>query len=145
MDSPSDPTETYFDEVDADHVTITQGGAANVQATTVEVTQGGIQAAQAGTISITQGGAMRVDAADADLTMGGAGVITGDRVDLRQSGAGIVVADTLKADEKSVIGVLFAGTIEGNPDVKVDARTAAAFGAGLGATLFVLKRLFRRQ
>jgi hypothetical protein len=55
-----------------------------------------------------------------------------------------MVTDTVNAKE-SVIGVLLAGTIEGSPDVKVDARSAAAFGAGAVVTIFLLRRLFKRS
>jgi hypothetical protein len=44
-----------------------------------------------------------------------------------------------------VIGVLLAGTIEGAPDVKIDARTAAVIGAVGAITLYILKRVFSRS
>jgi hypothetical protein len=131
-------------DVSADHVTITQGGAAYVDATTVDVTQGGIQSVEAQNVSISQGGAFIVDAERAELTLSGAGFLTSDNVDLNSGGAGIVVADTLKAEPGSVIGVLLAGTIEGQPHVKVDARAAAAFGAAFAFTVLVLRRFLRR-
>ena len=130
-------------DVRAEHVTISQGGAAYVDATTVDVNQGGIQSVEAQAVSISQGGAFIIEAERAELTMSGAGFLTGDNVDLNSGGAGIVVADTLKAEPGSVIGVLLAGTIEGHPNVKVDARAAAAFGAAFAFTLLVLRRLFR--
>ena len=145
----SDHTESQngevIEEVRAEHVTISQGGANHVEAVSVEVNQGGIQALEAESVSISQGGALMVDAADAHFTMSGAGLLTGDTVHLKSGGAGAVVADTVHAEPGSMIGVLFAGTIEGTPDVKVDARTAAALGAGFAVTLFVLRRLFKRR
>ncbi len=145
METNGDAGYQVHDEVKAEHVTITQGGAAVVEADTVEVTQGGIQAAQANTLSISQGGAMIVETEVAELTMSGAGVLSADRVELTSAGAGIAIADTLVADDKSTIGFLFAGTIEGQPDVKIDARAAAAFGAGLAVALFLLSRIFGRR
>jgi hypothetical protein len=143
----SDGTGNYevLDEVKADHVTITQGGAGVVEAESIEITQGGVQAAQTGSLSITQGGAMIVEADSADLSMSGAGLLSADRVDMKSAGAGVAIADTLVADDKTTIGFLFAGTIEGQPKVRVDARVAAAFGAGLGVALFVLRRFARRK
>lgn len=143
MDESNSDNGQVLEDVTAEHVTVTQGGANRVEATTVEVTQGGAQNVQAENVSISQGGAFGIETSSADLTMSGAGFITGDTVTVSQGGAGVVVADTLKAEPGSIIGVLFAGTIEGNPDVRVDARTAAAFGAGFAITAFVLRRLFR--
>lgn len=134
-----------IEDLEADHVTITQGGANSVQATTVEVSQGGIQAVQAEAVTITQGGAFIIETTSADLTMSGAGLIAGDTITLQSGGAGMIVADTLKAEPGSIIGFLFAGTIEGNPEVKVDVRTAAAMGAGFAFSLFALRRLFRNR
>ena len=137
--------DTGFEEtVSADHVTITQGGAAEINAETVEITQGGAQAVTTKKLSISQGGAMVVDAEHAEFTMSGAGVVNADRVEINAGGAGVAIADTLVADEKSTIGMLFAGTIEGDPNIRVDVRSAAAFGAAFAVTLFILKRLLGR-
>jgi hypothetical protein len=145
MDHNGSQTYEGLDDIEADHVTINQGGAGQVKATTVEVTQGGIQAVEADHVTISQGGAFIIEADSADLTLSGAGLVTSDNVNLHSGGAGVVVADTLKTDPGSVIGVLFAGTIEGQPNVKVDARRAAAFGAAMAVTLFVLRRVFSRR
>jgi lipopolysaccharide assembly outer membrane protein LptD (OstA) len=143
----NDIPEAYegLEDVSADQVTINQGGAARVEANTVEVTQGGIQAVEAHSVTISQGGAFVVDAENAVLTMSGAGMLTGDNISLQNAGAGIVIADTFKAEDDSMVGFLLAGSIEGNPNVKVDARSAAAFGAGLAITLFLLRRIFGRR
>lgn len=143
MDTNESGNGQVLEDVTAEHVTVTQGGANRVEATTVEVNQGGAQSVQAETVTISQGGAFGIETTTADLTMSGAGFIAGDTITVSQGGAGVVVADTLKAEAGSIIGVLFAGTIEGNPEVKVDARTAAAFGAGFAIAAFVLRRLFR--
>ena len=145
MDSDGTGNYEVLDEVKADHVTINQGGAALVEAESLEITQGGVQAAQTGSLTITQGGAMMVEADTADLSMSGAGLVSADKVDMKSAGAAVAIADTLVADEKTTIGFLFAGTIEGEPRVRVDARVAAAFGAGLGVALFVLRRFVGRK
>lgn len=134
-----------IEDVQADHVTVAQGGAQSVHANTVEMTQGGAQRVQAERVTISQGGAFGIETTNADLTMSGAAFIAGDTITVSQGGVGVAVADTLKAEAGSIIGVLFAGTIEGNPDVKVDARTAAAFGAGFGVALFLLRKIFGRR
>lgn len=144
MESIEVPTYEVVEDVRAEHVTITQGGAALVSANTVEVTQGGIQAAETKHLKISQGGAMVVETETADLTMSGTAVLNADTARLQASGAGIAITDTLQADSNSTIGFLLAGTIEGEPKVRVDARSAAAFGAALAVTLFILRRLFKR-
>ncbi len=71
-------------------------------------------------------------------------MVNADTADINASIAGFVVSDVVKA-KGSTIGVLFAGTIEGEPNVKVDARTAAAMGAAAAITYVILKRLFSRS
>jgi hypothetical protein len=143
METTESGNGQVVEDVTAEHVTVTQGGANKIKATTVDVTQGGAQNVRAETVSISQGGAFGIEAKAADLTMSGAAFIAGDTITMRQSGAGVVVADTINAEEGSMIGVLFAGSIEGNPNVRVDARTAAAFGAGFAVAAFALRRIFR--
>lgn len=131
-----------LEDVTADNVTITQGGAQSIEAETVDITQGGAQVIEARDLSITQGGAMLIEAHNAQITQGGAGFVTADNADLNQAGAGVVIADTLKAEENTTIGLLFAGEIEGTPSVRADARKLAAFGAAAGFTYFLLRKIF---
>lgn len=140
-----DIVDEVVEDLEADHVTISQGGATTIRAETVEITQGGAQAVEATNVTLSQGGAFTIETTTADLTMSGAGLLTGDTITLRSGGAGVVIADTLKAEQGSMVGFLFAGTIEGDPDVRVDVRTAAAIGAAFAVTLFVLRRLFGRR
>lgn len=144
MEPTDAPDFEVLDEVIADTVEIKQAGAALVQATTVSVTQGGIQSVEAKDVSLTQGGAFAVSTENIDLSNSGAGLISAETVNLKNSNSMFTVTDTVNAKE-SVIGVLLAGSIEGTPDVKFDARSAAAFGAGAAVALFVLRRLFRRS
>lgn len=143
-----EPTDTpdfeIHEEVIADTVEITQAGAALVQADTVSVTQGGAQSVEAKEVSISQGGAFVVTAEHVDVSEGGAAIISAGTARLKNSYNAFMVTDTVEA-EQSTIGVVLAGNIEGSPDVKVDARTAAAFGAGAAIALFILRRMFRRS
>ena len=136
MDQDFDVVE----EVQGEIVEITQGGAGRVQATTVNVTQGGIQTATTENLTISQGGVAMVETTDASITMGGVGILAADNVQLSNSAAAITVADTVKADEKSTIGVLFAGTIEGNPNIAVDGRKTIAAVAAFAGVLMVLRK-----
>ena len=71
-------------------------------------------------------------------------MISADTVHLDSSRSLLTIADTVDS-KNSVIGVLLAGTIEGAPDVKIDARTAAVIGAVGAITLYILKRVFSRS
>lgn len=137
--------EEIIEDLRAEHVTIAQGGAGRIEAGVVEITQGGAQTIEADNVSLSQAGAFTIDSTTADVNMSGVGFLTTDTATLRSGGAGVVIADTVKAEAGSVIGVLFAGTIEGDPNVRVDFRTAAAAGAAFALSLFVLRRLFGRR
>ncbi len=137
--------EEIIEDLRAEHVTIAQGGAGRIEAGVVEITQGGAQTIEAENVSLSQAGAFTVESTTAEVSMSGVGFLTTDTVTLRSGGAGVVIADTVKAESGSVIGVLFAGTIEGDPNVRVDFRAAAAAGAGFAVALFVLRRLFGRR
>ena len=56
--------------------------------------------------------------------------------------AGLVIASTVNAKD-SKIGLLLAGSVEGRPDIAVDARVAAIIGAAAVLTLFILRRMLR--
>ena len=131
-----------LEDVNAETVTINQGGAQSIEAESVDITQGGAQVIEAKDVAITPGGALFLEAHNAEFTMGGAGFVTADNADLNQAGAGIVIADTLKAEENTTIAMLFAGEIEGTPTVRADARKLAAFGAAAGLTYFLLRKIF---
>lgn len=145
--SPNNGSRGYdvLEEVRAETVEISQGGAGVVQAESVSITQGGAQIVETKSLSISQGGAVSVTTETASLDASAAALVSANTVDLNSSGAAIVITDTLQADRASRIGVLFAGTIEGNPKVGVDARTAAIVGVCAATTLFILNRLFRRS
>ncbi len=137
------PQDEVLEDVTAEVVEINQGGAGTVTATTVTINQGGAQAIEAKEVSIAQGGALFIESANADLRESGVGLLATDTAHVRESGIGVAVADTLHAD-RTMIGVLFAGCVEGSPNVQIDARSAAAFGAGFAAVLILLGRLLRR-
>jgi hypothetical protein len=134
-----------LEEVRAERVEISQGGAALIQADSVSITQGGAQVIETKSFAITQGGAVSVSTETASLDSSAAVLVSADTVQLNSGAAAIAISDTLRADRGSRIGILLAGTIEGNPKVGIDARTAAIVGVCGATTLFVLNRLFRRS
>ena len=144
MASTDKPEFEIHEEVIAENVEIKQAGAAVVKADTVSVTQGGIQSVEAKKVSVERGGAFAVAAEAVNLTNSGAGFISSESAKLNNSRNAFMVTDTVKA-KNSTIGVLLAGSIEGTPDVKMDARSAAAFGAGAAIALFLLRRIFSRS
>ena len=98
-------------------------------------------AASTETLTMNQGGVLMLEATEASFEMSGVGLASADTVILNSAAAAVAVAETVKATN-STIGLLFAGTVEGNPDIKVDARRALIFGAVLIATSVILKRVF---
>jgi hypothetical protein len=144
MESKDTPDFEIHEEVVAEVVEINQAGAALVKAESVTVTQGGIQSVEAKDVAITQGGAFVVTAEKFKVTRGGAAIVSSQRAKLDHSINAFMVTDTVDARD-SVIGLVLAGNIEGSPDVKVDARSAAAFGAGAVVALFILRRIFKRS
>ncbi len=134
-----------IEEVRADIVEINQGGAGLVQAESVSINQGGAQVVETKNLSITQGGVLSANAETANLEASGAAVLNAETVHLKSASSLFTVADTVESDSGSRIGILLAGTIEGDPNVRMDARTAALIGLSAAVTLFVLKRLFSRS
>lgn len=134
-----------LEEVRAETVEISQGGAALIQADSVSITQGGAQFVETKSLAISQGGVVSVSTETANLDASAALLVSADNIQLNSGAAAIAIADTLKADRGSRIGILLAGTIEGNPKVGLDARTAAIVGVCGAATLFALNRLLRRS
>jgi hypothetical protein len=134
-----------LEEVRAETVEISQGGAALIHADSVSITQGGAQVVETRSLSIIQGGALSVTTETASFESSAAALISADTVQLSSAAAAVAIADNLQADSGSRIGILLAGTIEGEPDVGIDARTAALVGVCAATTLFILNRLFRRS
>jgi len=76
------------------------------------------------------------------VNQSGAGTVVAEEATMENATAGLVVASTINAKD-SRIGFLLGGTVEGRPDVAVDARVALIIGASAIVTLFILRRLFR--
>jgi hypothetical protein len=76
------------------------------------------------------------------VNQSGAAVVVAEEAVIDRGVAGLVVASNVRADD-SKIGLLLAGSVEGRPDIAVDARVAAIIGISAMLTLFILRRLFR--
>jgi hypothetical protein len=76
------------------------------------------------------------------VNQSGAAVVVAEEAVIDSGAAGLVIASKVHAKD-SKIGLLLAGTVEGRPDIAVDARVAAIIGVSAVLTLFILRRLFR--
>lgn len=112
--------------VRADHVEISQGGASSVEATTV---------------SITQGGAGRVQADEITISQGGAGLVQTDSLKLEEGATAFaVLAGEATVSDGASVFMLLARSVSGSVRPVLDWRAAAAFGAGFGAAVALLRR-----
>lgn len=134
--------EQIPEDIRADHVTVEQGGAGSIQAETVTINQGGAQTIHGTTVEIEQGGAALITAEHVTATQSGAAIIVAEEATIVEGFGAMVFGTTVNA-RSSQIGVLVAGTIEGEPDVRMDARLAAIIGAAFAITWFALRKLFR--
>lgn len=130
------------DEVVADVVNISQGGAGRIEGGTISIDQGGAQTITGQSIEITQGGAAVVSAETATLNNSAVALLISEEATVVGSAPLLTIANQLTTED-SRIGVLLAGSIEGQPRVGLDLRLAAAVGAGAAIALFVLRRIVR--
>jgi hypothetical protein len=119
-------TDDMSGAVRADHVEINQGGASSVEATTV---------------SVTQGGAGRIQAEEVTISQGGAGLVQADSLRLEEGATAFaVLADEATISDGASVFMLLARSVSGSVRPVLDWRAAAAFGAGFGAAVALLRR-----
>jgi hypothetical protein len=141
--------------VDADAVSVSQGGITNVNAHTVEVRQGGIAYAQADDITVTMGGVALARADRLNVELGGMGISFARETHLSQGAARSVVAQDVRIDQGLVgtmvagratfdrpsgVFLLIAGRVEGPVKALLDWRSALAFGAAFGLLWGIVRR-----
>ncbi len=113
-------------DVRAENVTISQGGASNVDATTV---------------SITQGGAARVLAGDFSISQGGVGLAQTEQLTVNEGGSVFAVfADEANVADGGSVFMLLARSTSGDVRPVLDWRAALAFGAAFALALRILRR-----
>jgi hypothetical protein len=135
-------TNDVADEVIADVVNISQGGAGRIEGGTIRIDQGGAQTITGQSVEVTQGGAVVVSAETATLNNSAVAFLIAEEAKVVESIPLVAVTNQLSA-ENSRIGVLLAGRIDGEPEIGIDLRMAAAIGAGAAIALFILRRIFR--
>ena len=137
--------------------------AGDVRADMVTMDRAGAEQVIAERVVMTNSGARMVDARSAQVDRSGILAVRSDKAVFYNSTAVAVATDEarivrgrvllLKADRATIQGdariAVFAGLADDRVRPLVDARGAAAFGAGLGAALLllgsVLRRLFRMR
>ena len=113
-------------DVRAEHVTISQGGAQNIDATTV---------------SITQGGAARVNASEMSVSQGGVALAQVDQLVVNEGGSAFaVMADEATVNEGASVFMLLARSVSGDIRPVLDWRAALALGAAFAVVLRILRR-----
>lgn len=135
------------EHIDAETVTIANGGAKSIKAMNVEMHNSGAMTITGDHVTMTNSSAMLV--AGQNLELGTAGVlgiqaetvtITGD------SGSGLLIAKTVTAEKsvRALIGVI--GNVKAGTKVELlfDAKSALALGAGFAIVFRLIGRLFNR-
>ncbi|MEJ7838742.1 MAG: hypothetical protein WKF81_07990 [Thermomicrobiales bacterium] len=135
------------EHIDAETVTIANGGAKSIKAMNVEMHNSGAMTITGDHVTMTNSSAMLV--AGQNLELGTAGVlgiqaetitITGD------SGSGLLIAQTVTAEKsvRALVGVI--GNVKAGTKVELlfDAKSALALGAGFAIVFRLIGRLFNR-
>jgi hypothetical protein len=132
--------------------------AGDVQAGSVSMERAGAEQVTAERVIMTNSGARTVDARSAQIDRSGILAVNSEKAVFYNSSAVAVAAEEarivrgrvfmLKADRVTIEGdaqiAIYAGPTSETVRTLVDARGAAAFGAGLGAALLLIGSLLRR-
>lgn len=116
-----------------------------VQADSVEVSRGAAGVVVGNEVSFSRGYSTVVVARDLSLEKGGSQWLLAGDARIEQGGCGVVVARQVEATDLKV-GILLAGTVNGDVQTMMDSEGAMRFGAALGlvlAIVMVLRRIFR--
>lgn len=114
-------------DVRAENVTLSQGGARDIDATTV---------------SISQGGAARVTADEMTISQGGVGMARTEHLTVGEGGSAFaVMADDATVEDGASIFMLVAGQVSGDVRPVLDWRSALALGAGLVVAWSLVRRV----
>lgn len=116
-------------DIRPENVTISQGGARDIDATTVSITQGGAARVRADDMTISQGGVMMARTESLTISEGGS--------------AFALVADDATVEDGANVFLLVAGNVSGDARPVLDWRSALALGAGLVVAWAVVRRVLR--
>ena len=120
----------------------------HVASTPVELKDKTIQELTAENVTITNGGAGTVKGQQVSVTLtnGGIGAVIAQKaeVKVKDGGIGAAMSQELTANETS-IAVALAGNISGNARIMVDMRAGLVAGLAVGVVLAALKLLTRSR
>ena len=116
-----------------------------VAAETVHITQGGAQMVNADKVFVEQGGIARAEARFIDVHEGGIAVARGENITISGGGAAIVAAENVKMQD-SVAVFVAASQIEGEDTLVIfDVRAAVIFALVLGFVTSLFKLILGRR
>ncbi len=115
--------------VQAENVAINKGGALAIVASEANVTMGGSWLAAAQELNVDRGGSQWLIAGDARIHQGGAGIVVARHADLTDTRVGVLLAGTANGDVQPLLDT--AGAM----------RFGAAFGLVLGVALIISRRI----
>jgi hypothetical protein len=143
------------EQVNAESLSISQGGVNIAQAGRIDLRQGGITRAQAEDITVTQGAIGMARGDRVSVEMGAIGLAVGGQVHLSQGVAGSILAREVRIEQggaRTVIAshatfqqtsgtiMLIAGKVDGNVRTILDWRGAAIFGVVFGLVAGLVRR-----
>ncbi len=156
--------KSNMEDVAAEAVNITQGGAQSITADNLSIRQGGVVQARTEHLEMMGGGIVLAQTQTADLTAAQAGAIISEGdvtmelsgsqlllargdVTMDQSGAVTMIARNVRAENSGTV-FLLANEVEGTVNAAFGPRESVIFGAVAGAVaglVMLLAKLSRRE
>ncbi|MBN2555309.1 MAG: hypothetical protein JXA97_05165 [Anaerolineales bacterium] len=137
-----------IDVVEAEKVTISQGGAYHVTASEVVITQGGAGTVQADTAILRNAVSLSARGEMLSVESSTIGAAVGEEVSLTDVRAGMIYADSVRSERSSSI-ILLSREVHGSVETVLDTRGAAlagiVAGVAVGMVLFAGSLLTRRK
>jgi hypothetical protein len=130
-------------DVDAAMVSMDRAGAERVTAERVVMTNSGARTVEARSAQVDRSGILAVRSEKAVFSNSTAIAIATDEVRIVRSQVFALKADRATIESGARVAI-YAGPVDENVRPLADVRTAAAFGAGLGAVMLLLGSLLRR-
>jgi len=126
-----------IDVVEAEKVTISQGGAYQIAASEVVLSQGAAGIVEADTAMIQDAIALSVRGDVVSAESSTVALAVGEDVLLNDVRAGVVLADSVKAERSSTV-VLISREVHGSVETVLDARGAALAGIVAGVAVGIV-------